>query len=626
MSESAAFPPEQFDEFRVVRSLGEGAMGQVFLCEDEMLQRPVAVKFLKGLGFEARQRHRFLNEARAIARLTHANIVTVYRVGEVNGVPFIASEFIEGTSLDKLHLPLPFPEVLHLANGLARGLAIAHERGVLHRDIKPANIMLTSGREVKLLDFGLAKFLDARSPASPEGESGSVPRTKVLELRATNPSTTDTCVGTPLYMAPETWAGHAPTPQTDIYSVGAVLYELSAGVPPHIATDLWELEVAICGRDAAPLSSVAKEFPTGFSAIVDRCLQRDPNLRFKSGEELCGALEELVRSLSPLHGSADARAKMMRIGGGVLATALLGTAIGLSVFLRPVGGMVDFTGGPYTMGSSQDEVASAQLWCEKLLGPGCDDVMRQTLHRELPQRSVLLSPFRLDRREVTTQEFVDWLNSQPNIELEKDRYVKLAGVVIADIYPMYQPFAGFSYDRRERRFVVPREFRRRPATQLSWQAAQRFCQAQGKRLPTEAEWEFAARGTDGRRFPWGFDEPSCERSISARTVDQACAKLGAGPQDVASTRGDMTPEGIYDLGGNVAEWVEDAFREQYPECPLPCRDPRETTDNESALRVVRGGSWMWSSLATRSTTRSRKSALGIAINFGFRCAQTPPGS
>lgn len=619
-------PPEQFDEFRVVRALGEGAMGQVFLCEDEMLQRPVAVKFLKDVGFGAKQRHRFLNEARAIARLTHANVVTVYRVGEVSGVPFIASEFIEGTSLDKLPLPLSFSEVLLIANGLARGLAIAHERGVLHRDIKPANIMLTAGREVKLLDFGLARFLDVHSAGTADGEPGSLPRSKPTELRASQQASSDTCVGTPLYMAPETWTGQQATPQTDIYSVGAVLYELSAGVPPHVASDLWSLEVAACGTTAAPLASIAKDIHPAFAAIVDRCLCREPSQRFKSGGELSTELESFARSLGPL-GRADGRySSLIRYGGATLALALVGGTVGLTAALRPIDGMTDFAGGPYTMGASNDEVASAQLWCDKLLGSDCDEVMKKTMQREQPQRSVLLSPFRLDRREVTTEEFVGWLNKQPNVSLEKDRFVKLDGAIIADIYPMYQPFAGFSYDKREKKFVVPREFRRRPATQLSWHAAQRYCIGQGKRLPTEAEWEFAARGVEGRRFPWGFDEPNCERSVSSRAAELSCAKHGAGPRDVASTRGDVTPEGVYDLGGNVAEWVADVFYEQYQECPLPCRDPVEKNGDDQSLRVVRGGGWMWSALATRATTRSRKAANGIAINFGFRCAQTVPGT
>src|SRR5262249_33658814 len=135
-------PPQQFDEFRVTRRLGEGAMGQVYLCTDTTLYRRVAVKFLKDVEVDPKLRDRFLKEGRAVARLAHSNVVTLYRVGEVDGVPYLASEFIEGQSLDKLARPLPFARVLAISLGLARGLSVAHQRGVLHRDIKPANIML----------------------------------------------------------------------------------------------------------------------------------------------------------------------------------------------------------------------------------------------------------------------------------------------------------------------------------------------------------------------------------------------------------------------------------------------------------------------------------------------------
>ena len=145
MATAGFHPPKLFVEFRLVRSLGEGAMGQVFLYTDLMLHRPVAVKFLKVAGIDVKQRERCLNEARAIARLTHANVVTVYRVGEIAGVPYIASEFIEGTSLDQLSLPLPFERVFPMAISLARGLSVAHERCVLHRDPWSPKIQRRSG-------------------------------------------------------------------------------------------------------------------------------------------------------------------------------------------------------------------------------------------------------------------------------------------------------------------------------------------------------------------------------------------------------------------------------------------------------------------------------------------------
>ena len=158
-------PPEQIEEYRILRPLGQGAMGRVFLAHDTLLDRPVAIKFIaeldpqqldpEGMGL----RERFFIEARAIARLHHPNVVLVYRVGEWRGRPFLVSELVRGTALDKLPLPVPWTRVLEIGLGLCRGLAAAHRQGVLHRDIKPANAMQTRDGELKLLDFGLAKLM-----------------------------------------------------------------------------------------------------------------------------------------------------------------------------------------------------------------------------------------------------------------------------------------------------------------------------------------------------------------------------------------------------------------------------------------------------------------------------------
>lgn len=687
-------PPEQFDEFRLTRPLGEGAMGRVYLCTDQTLHRQVAVKFLKVAATSETDRQRSLTEARAIARLTHPNVVTVYRVGEVLGVPYIASEYVEGTSLDKVRLPLPFERVLPVALGLARGLAAAHERGVLHRDIKPANIVMSSSGDVKLLDFGVAKLLEESSAEAARPAVSSLPgtapaagatsdalptarvafRLPVSQVQAagrplistlastspiaapkapaagretsSDPSPSESPasmegeaqpwlpgrkalsrarVGTPLYMSPEAWQGEAMRPQADIYSLGAVLFELCTGRPPHDAEDIQSLQQLAVRTDAPPLRSLAPLVPPWFAQIVDRCLSRVPTERYASGSEL---VRELDAALSVARGAGSSLAVATPAPSGraraVLLAAVLAVSLAAGSYLlwnRPVSGMATLAGGAFVMGATHDEVEAAQAWCKQLMGSDCDDVVQQAFQREEPQRSVTLSPFRLDRREVTTQEFVDWLNAQRDLRLEEGRYVRQGGVLLADIYPTYQPFAGYTYDARRQRFVVPAEFRRRPATQVSWEAAVRYCAGQNKRLPTEAEWELAARGSEGRRFPWGYSEPTCSHSVLARLPGMPCAKErdGIGPRDVASTQEDRTPDGIYDLGGNVSEWVMDMFVDPYPACAAPCRDPVVTPLPERA-RVVRGGNWEWPVVLARGTTRSRYLPNAAPRNFGFRCA------
>src|SRR5262245_4195969 len=198
-------PPAEFDEYRVLRLLGSGAMGRVYLVHDSLLDRPVAVKFIGSGEPDRRDRRRFLVEARAIARLQHPNVVAIHRVGVVEDRPYLVTELVRGASLRELARPVPWRRALHIGRGLARGLAAAHCEGVLHRDVKPANVMVAPGDEVKLLDFGLAKLSDGADEAA-----------RVV-------------VGTLRYMAPEVRRGEPATGRSDVYSLGAVLHELCDG-------------------------------------------------------------------------------------------------------------------------------------------------------------------------------------------------------------------------------------------------------------------------------------------------------------------------------------------------------------------------------------------------------------
>lgn len=275
------------DEYRLERVLGRGAMGLVYQAHDTVLDRPVAIKLIAAPKPNHQERERFLREARAIARLTHPNVISVFRVGIFRQMPYLVSELVSGRSLDQLSLPLPVDQVIRIGLGLCSGLSAAHERGVLHRDVKPANVMLTDAGEVKLLDFGLAKVLDDSLPVDEGATGGDVSLTRAGAV-----------IGTPRYVAPEIWRGAVATEQSDLYSLGALLYELCSGQPPHKARTLLELSRLVQKKDARPLREVARGVGP-MAEHIDRCLRRRPQERFASAAALSQVLAALVPTPGP---------------------------------------------------------------------------------------------------------------------------------------------------------------------------------------------------------------------------------------------------------------------------------------------------------------------------------------
>ena len=284
--------PAQLDEYRLIRPIGHGSMGQVYLAYDTLLQRQVAIKWLVSVEPDAAAQARFLTEARAIARLHHPNVLSIYRIGQSGTRWYLISEFVHGRSLDKLTTPVPPQQAMAIAHGLAQALAVAHRHGILHRDIKPANAMLDETGEVKLLDFGLAKRLEgpARGPDSlpPLGDADLASETSLAMTGAGK------IVGTPLYMAPEVWRGERATRRSDIYSLGALLYELCSGHPPYQGKTVGELGQAALAGGCQPLGELVPQVEPRFGTMVDRCLSLDPAARFASGDELCEALAALA--------------------------------------------------------------------------------------------------------------------------------------------------------------------------------------------------------------------------------------------------------------------------------------------------------------------------------------------
>ena len=266
-------------------------MGKVFLGEDAVLERRVAVKFILEGFADEQKRQRFLAEGRAIARLSHPNVITVHRVGEVDGRPYLVSEFVRGQNLRDLPKPLPWERTLRIGIGITRGLAAAHRRGVLHRDIKPSNVVLADEGEVKLLDFGLAKLVSDPSAGETSTEivrqHGLLDSTLVLgDSTATRLDDTATTrkAGTPRYMAPEVLAGAPSTRRSDLFSLGTVLYELSTGTAPERHED----------GSIQPSDEPPANYPEMLWRAIQRCLKSNPLERYGVAEELLDALEQLL--------------------------------------------------------------------------------------------------------------------------------------------------------------------------------------------------------------------------------------------------------------------------------------------------------------------------------------------
>jgi predicted ATPase/serine/threonine protein kinase len=259
-------PGEVIDGFRIVRPLGHGGMGAVYLAHDEALDRPTALKVIKADHPTADLRQRFQTEARALARLNHPNVVSVYRFGDVEGVPYLAYEFIEGEPLDQVPWPVPWKRVLAIGIGLARGVAAAHAQEVLHRDIKPPNIIVMHDGAVKLLDFGLAVLADDL------GDAGATTRQTSAGL----------VPGTPAYVAPERWFGAPASTAADVWALGMVLRTLLTGRHALHGVALVDIPRTVSRADFPAVASEVLGLPAMFGDLVDRCAalhewRRPPN-------------------------------------------------------------------------------------------------------------------------------------------------------------------------------------------------------------------------------------------------------------------------------------------------------------------------------------------------------------
>lgn len=313
--------PMQYGRYRIVKELGKGSMGVVYQAHDPQIDRPVALKVLRPdrVGSEAFVQ-RFLKEAKAVGRLSHPNIVVVYDIGEDHGTVYISMEFLEGRPLSELlkARSLSLSQALKIAVQVSDGLDYAHSKGIVHRDIKPSNIIVQPDGRVKITDFGIARIQDPL--ATQQTQAGEI-------------------LGTPAYMAPEQVLGQPVDGRADLFSLGVILYEMTAGQRPFTGESLMTMFRSITEDTPREPLELNPSLPGELSRVILKSLAKDPRNRFSDCRELSEALrrclEFVERDTRPLPASALERRRFpmalaLTLGGLALGGALIAGSLFLT--------------------------------------------------------------------------------------------------------------------------------------------------------------------------------------------------------------------------------------------------------------------------------------------------------
>ena len=646
---------QSLGRYHIIEKLGEGGMAVVYKAYDTRLERDVAVKIIRsdlfGNAVIERMLKRFEREAKSMAKLSHANIVKVHDFGEHEGSPYLVMELLSGGTLkEQMGSPLPWQQAVSLLEPIARALAYAHGEGILHRDVKPANILITKTGEPVLTDFGIAKLLETEEGNTLTG--------------------TGVGVGTPEYMAPEQGLGKQVDGRADVYSLGIVLYELVTGRKPYGAdTPLAVLLKQVNDPLPEPRGFVT-ELPEAVEKVLYKALAKNADDRYPGMQEFAAALKKLQAGEQTASAPVEKpAAPISNPDSGTYATVdqfdnpvpkptpparraavepvrveaikesekpvrpawlnakTLGIALGgVAVVVLAIGagsGWFSPKMPVATEAPAMTEAAATEAATEAPFGIGSTMVSEvdgmtmvyvpageftmglpypQADDNENPQHLVYLNAYWIDQTEVSNKMFQMFVDETGFItEAEKNGQ----SLVYVD-NRLLDFFEGASWRQPQGLSSNIDGLEDHPVVQISWSDAKKYCEWAGRRLPTEAEWEKAARGTDNRFYPWGDSNPTDDL---ANFHGDAAVEVNSYPEGAS-------PYGALNMAGNVSEWVEDWYAD-YPSEPVS----NPIGPSVSSKHILRSGNWKAGYFSMRVTNRIPVSVSLVSDpSTGFRCA------